>query len=166
MRDAFGGVFMIRLFLVFIVIYIAFTAISLNYAKAFRVKNKVIDFVEKNEITDLNAFFASSNGNNITKLDKLLKNANYHQKCKNGNGVIQNDEGQSHGYCYNGIYIKQIETSNNTIYYQVSTSADWNLGALNMILALGGQNKNSEDVLIGNWIITGEAKVKQRIKGE
>lgn len=161
MRDAFGGVFMIRLFLVFIVIYVAFTAISLNYAKAFRVKNKVIDFVEKNEITDLNAFFAGNNGNNLAELNSLLEGSNYHQTCKKGNGTITN-EGMSSGYCYNGIIIQPIQKINNTIYYQVSTSADWNLGVLNMILALGGRNKNSQDVLSGSWIITGEAKVKER----
>ena len=53
MRDAFGGIFMIRLMLVFVFIFVAFTAISLNYAKAFRIKNKVIDFVEQEEIMDL-----------------------------------------------------------------------------------------------------------------
>ena len=53
MRDAFGGTFMIQIFIVFILIYICFTAMSLNYAKAFRVKNAVIDFVETNEISSL-----------------------------------------------------------------------------------------------------------------
>ena len=53
MRDAFGGEFMIRLFLVFIFIYIMFSAVSLNYAKAFRLKNSVIDYLEKNEILDI-----------------------------------------------------------------------------------------------------------------
>ena len=52
MRDAFGGEFMIRLFLVFIFIYIMFSAVSLNYAKAFRLKNSVIDYLEKNEILE------------------------------------------------------------------------------------------------------------------
>ena len=43
MRDSFGGVFMTNLFLVFIFIYVAFTAVSLNYAKAFKVKNKTLN---------------------------------------------------------------------------------------------------------------------------
>ena len=38
MRDAFGGTFMIQVFLVFILIYISFTALALNYAKAFKAK--------------------------------------------------------------------------------------------------------------------------------
>ena len=50
MRDAFGGTFMIQVFLVFILIYISFTALALNYAKAFKVKNKVIDYLENTEI--------------------------------------------------------------------------------------------------------------------
>ena len=56
MRDAFGGVFMMRLMLAFIFIFVAFSAVSLNYAKAFRVKNKVIDVVEQMEIQNINEF--------------------------------------------------------------------------------------------------------------
>ena len=43
MRDAFGGVFMIKLALIFIIIYVSFMAVAINYAKAFRVKNQVIN---------------------------------------------------------------------------------------------------------------------------
>ena len=164
MRDAFGGVFMIRLFLVFIVIYVAFTAISLNYAKAFRVKNKVIDFVETNEITDLNSFFSTGNGGNIAKLDRILDNANYNQTCQNGNGVVEYQDGELPGYCYRGIFIKIIKKQNNSIYYQINTAADWNLGTLNMILALGGASQNSESIIKGSWIISGEAQVPVRKK--
>ena len=53
MRDAFGGAFMIKVFIVFIFIYICLTAMSLNYAKAFKVKNGVIKYLETNEITNL-----------------------------------------------------------------------------------------------------------------
>ena len=54
MRDAFGGIFMIRLFIVFIFIYVAFAALSLNYAKAFRVKNQVINILEQHQYTGTN----------------------------------------------------------------------------------------------------------------
>ena len=76
MRDAFGGVFMIRLFLVFIFIFVAFAAVSLNYAKAFKLKNSVIDFVEKEEIIDLNNI-------NLDNFDnEVLKNSNYNITCQ------------------------------------------------------------------------------------
>ena len=41
MRDAFGGAFMIKIFLIFIIVYVCFTALARNYAKAFKVKNKI-----------------------------------------------------------------------------------------------------------------------------
>ncbi len=92
MRDAFGGVFMMRLMLVFIVIYVAFTAVSYKYAKSFRIKNSVIDFVEQNQIIDIANFFASGNNPQLQKLDSILNNADYNVKCKNGNGPLKNQE--------------------------------------------------------------------------
>ena len=59
MRDAFGGAFLIKLFLVFVIIYIGFTALALNYAKAFKVKNKVIDYLESSELMNLDNVSAS-----------------------------------------------------------------------------------------------------------
>ena len=53
MRDAFGGAFMIKIFIVFIFVYICLTAMALNYAKAFKVKNEIITYLEENEITDV-----------------------------------------------------------------------------------------------------------------
>ena len=171
MRDAFGGIFMIRLLLVFIVIYVAFAAISLNYAKAFRIKNQIIDFVETNEITDLNQYFSKANGKNLSGLNKILDNANYNKECKNGNGIIKTEEGIQDGYCYRGIVIKEIKPQDKAmkdkyIIYEINTYADWNLGSLNMILALGGQSKNSKNIVNGAWEITGEAKIVKRKEKE
>ena len=53
MRDAFGGTFMIQIFIVFILVYISFTALALNYAKAFKVKNFIVDYLEEEEIMNL-----------------------------------------------------------------------------------------------------------------
>ncbi|MBQ2872926.1 MAG: hypothetical protein IJE89_02895 [Bacilli bacterium] len=162
MRDSFGGVFMTNLFLVFIFIYVAFTAVSLNYAKAYRVKNSIIDFIEENEIIDFNS---SNFRDKTSKLDEILANANYNKTCSDGNGNVISAEGKIEGYCYNGIVILKdreeiIEgTNSKNIYYKVLTYADWNLGALNKILALGGRQENSEDIVSGTWEITGEAKV-------
>ena len=76
MRDAFGGVFMMRLMLVFIVVFVGFGAISLNYAKAFRIKNKVIDLIEQQEIKNI------TNVKNYTsKLDAIVTNADYNISC-------------------------------------------------------------------------------------
>lgn len=49
MRESFGGAFMIKLVLIFIVIYISFMAVAIDYAKVFRVKNNVINILEQNQ---------------------------------------------------------------------------------------------------------------------
>lgn len=46
MRDAIGGTFMLRIIIVFIVLYIVFMCFTVSYAKTFRLKNGVIDILE------------------------------------------------------------------------------------------------------------------------
>ena len=162
MRDAFGGVFMMRLMLVFVFIFVAFTAISLNYAKAFRIKNSVIDFVEQQEIMDLDELFHSGNDIRLAKLNNILVKANYNKECKNGNGQVSREAMDGKAYCYNGIIIEQSEVIDRTIVYNVYTYAGWNLGAFNLILELGGRSRNSEEIINGSWEISGEARVVKR----
>ena len=166
MREAFGGVFMIRLMLVFVFIFVAFTAISLNYAKAFRIKNSLTDFIEQQEIMDLDTFFHNGNSRALEKFNKILDDAKYDKdkKCQKVGeyGKIDREPGEGKAYCYRGVVVEQIDLVDSTIVYKVYTYADWNLGALNMILALGGKSRNSEYVINGSWEITGEARVVRR----
>ena len=161
MRDAFGGVFMIRLMLVFIVIYVAFTAISLNYAKAFKIKNSIISYLEENQVTDLHAFYTEGSGKKLEGLNDIIKRANYTKECNGGNQEYKKD-GKTTGFCYNGIVVSTAKNTPKAIYYNVYTFNNWNMGILNTILALGGQDPNSEDVVSGAWVISGEAKVIKR----
>ena len=167
MRDAFGGVFMTKFLLVFIFVFVAFASVSLNYAKAYRVKNSVIDFLEQNEIID---FTSPKFVDKLGMLDVINNKANYNKKCNAGDGYIVNEIGENAGYCYKGIVIlidkteEIIGTEKENIYYKVITFASWELGALNKILALGGRRENSEAVVSGTWTITGEAKVLRRKK--
>lgn len=166
MRDAFGGVFMMRLMLVFIVVFVGFGAISLNYAKAFRIKNRVIDVIEQQEITNVKSILSSTK-NYTDKLDSIIDNANYTITCDNTGSkqlTIKDDTGKVIGICYRGITItnnNEHSDSDNT-YYNVTTYGGWNLGFLNMLLALGGKDQNSESPLSGRWAITGEAKVANK----
>ena len=179
MRDAFGGVFTMNLLLVFIFIYVAFTAVSLNYAKAFRLKNSVIDFVEQNEIIDMNDIPSTSLK---SKLDQIINNASYNKECSTinlgayrqvGYGdelILKNKStGKVTGLCYKGVVIlknseSKIEGTSTgigkeakQIHYQIITYADWELGALNTLLKMVGQPE--EDPLKGTWTVMGDAKV-------
>ena len=173
MRDAFGGIFMIRLLLVFIVIYVAFAAISLNYAKAFRIKNKVISYIEENDIQDFESLFKEGSTTKLTKLGNTLNSVNYNIECKNEGLLDREDELEPKRYCYHGIIIEELENSKyndeenqNIIRYKISTFVNWNLNFMNRILMLAGQNPNATDVINGSWEINGEAKVVKRIEPE
>ena len=86
MRDAFGGVFMMRLMLVFIVVFVGFGAVSLNYAKAFSIKNRVIDVIEQLEIIDVESILSSTK-NYTDKLDSIIDDANYTITCDNTGSI-------------------------------------------------------------------------------
>lgn len=164
MRDAFGGAFLIKIFLVFLFIYICFTALALNYAKAFKVKNKVIDYLETNEIYDLDSLTASElNQMNLYFEEEILGNMNYnvdeHDICAN---IRTNDyTGKTIAICHaSGIVIEQTSKSTNTegVYYTVSTYIGWSIPFLNKLLELNGNNQSGTDVR-GLWKISGQTRL-------
>ena len=169
MRDAFGGVFMFNLFIVFIYILVAFSAVSFTYAKAFRLKNSLITYVEEQEIISLNL-----DNNRLEGIDEIIQNAKYHKTCDSlgyNEGRIVSPEGKNAGYCHKGIvirikpveedpYPRDIEgTNSKLIVYEVITYADWNLGLMNKLLAISGRTGEG---INGFWTIVGEAQVVQR----
>lgn len=49
MREAIGGTWLFTIVIVFIVLFTSFLALSINYSKAFKVKNGIVNIIEKNE---------------------------------------------------------------------------------------------------------------------
>ncbi len=49
MREAIGGSWIFTIVVVFIVLFSSYLAISVNYSKAFKVKNRIITIIEQNE---------------------------------------------------------------------------------------------------------------------
>ena len=49
MRESIGGAWILGIVITFIVLFSSFLAVSINYAKAFKVKNNIVDLIEKNE---------------------------------------------------------------------------------------------------------------------
>lgn len=49
MRESIGGALLIKLVMFFIVIYVCFLGIGINYAITFRVKNQIINLIEAYE---------------------------------------------------------------------------------------------------------------------
>ena len=49
MRESIGGAWLLGIVMTFIVLFASFLAVSINYSKAFKVKNNVVDLIEKHE---------------------------------------------------------------------------------------------------------------------
>lgn len=156
MRDAFGGAFMIKILLVFIFIYIVFTSIALNYAKAFKVKNAVINYLENNEEVDLSKANYRNAMQNFFDTE-VVGNLNYNANitCP---GTSKSDKDY---YCDKiGIIIDKTGKSQSTegVYYTVSTYVKWDLGFLNILLNLNGNN-NDGTTIKGAWKISGQTRL-------
>ena len=72
MREAIGGAWIIGIVMGFIVIFSGYLAISVNYTKAFKVKNRIINIIEESEGFTESVEASSWNINNIRK-KKLLE---------------------------------------------------------------------------------------------
>lgn len=159
MRDAFGGTFMIEIFLVFLLVFIGLTSVCVNYAKAFKVKDKIIDYLESNEITNVGNMTVKQEDNMQSFFDKeIIGNMNYVKQLGDyqcGNAL----------YCNNGIKIELAGKSNNNngvegVYYRVTTYFGWDLPFMRVLLRLDGDNSNDENAnLTGIWTISGETRL-------
>jgi len=49
MREAVGATVLLQILMVFLVIFISFLAVSVNYAQAFRIKNQLVTIIEEYE---------------------------------------------------------------------------------------------------------------------
>ena len=122
MKEGIGGTFMIYVLLVFLAVYITFIAVAFNYARAFKVKNKVIDIIEQNEgmeEADFNNVSATNTSGVTGKINEYLNAISY-------NVVLSNDDKTNRGVCFEkGICIDEyigtsIHGMQNT-YYKVTT---------------------------------------------
>lgn len=154
MRDAFGGTFMIQILLVFIIIYVGFIGIAINYGRAFRIKNYVIEFLEESQISSL------EQSTEVDRLDagvkKILTDYNYKNSI-----ICDNFTNTKEERCIDGVIIQlnSASTKNgvNHVYYTVNTYIGYNMGFLNSLLSLG--RANSSATIMGYFKISGETKV-------
>ena len=146
MREAFGGAFTIKLMLIFLAIYIAFIAVALNYAKAFRVKNRIIDIIEQNEGID--SYNDTKEGSVIGNINSYLNTVGYYVNLANiKNNNTENINCYDRGYCIE-------ETSGLTNdgltskYYKVTTYININFPffKLNFNIPITGETRKIERI--------------------
>ena len=110
MREAIGGTWLFGLVITFIVFFASFLAVSINYSKAFNVKNNIVDIISRYE---------GNNCNSRKQIVEYLRDVGYlvsgkcSEKDTNGDGMNDNI-----GYNLNGEHV-----SSNKAYYCISSAS-------------------------------------------
>ena len=146
MREAFGGAFMIKLMLIFLAIYIAFIAVALNYAKAFRVKNKIIDIIEQNEGID--SYNDTKEGSVIGDINSYLNTVSYYVNLANiKNNNTENINCYDRGYCIEET-TAPVTDGITSKYYKVTTYININFPffKLNFNIPITGETRKIERI--------------------
>ena len=148
MKDSFGGAFMIKLMLIFIVIYITFMCVAINYAKVFRVKNNIINILEQNQF-DISS---SSERTIITdNIDEYLLNVPYSIGDASKSSVKSDcgglEFGSSNGermLTKRGVCIQKNSASGSSnVYYKVTAyiAIDFPFFGLSFTFPISGETK-------------------------
>ncbi len=110
MREAIGGAWIFTIVIVFIVLFSGYLAVSVNYSKAFRVKNGIINIIEQNE---------GMNSKARTEISEYLDGYGYfvYGNCKDAKGYDELVGGQKkYRYCVS-TKAKGEGTFKKTYYY-------------------------------------------------
>lgn len=125
MRESIGGTWLLGFVVLFIVLFSAYLAYSINYTKAFKTKNFIINTIEENE------GFSECDGCNFeqfqdsdyaehhdteSKIYYYLKNIGYATQTIDKSKCSDEDDYKEGGYC-----VRTISTSSGGIYYKVTT---------------------------------------------
>lgn len=123
MRESLGGAMLLNLVVVFTGLVIVVFIGILSYSKAYRVKNRIIEIIEKHETYD---------GNVANELNSDLKNAGYNAsnptKCEDiksslvdqDNGRYPDLENNLNEYGYNYCVFESTNTSDGNYYVVVT----------------------------------------------
>ena len=149
MREAFGGSWLLGFVALFIVLFSAYLAVSINYTKAFKAKNQIINIIEQNE------GMSKSVGNVRNKTDDELKKSNktedkIYYYLKQAGFVI--DKEAVSGRCpddtedstlYEGGYCVKAFSTREGKYYKVTTFVKIELPVIwvNITVPIKGETK-------------------------
>lgn len=151
MREAIGGTWLTGLVITFIVLFSGFLAYSISYTKAFRVKNEIINIIEKNEgyTISKNANYANYDESSLQEKDlnttevkiyKFIKSLGY-DYAMNINCDTAKNARAINGYCLKK-HCPDGQNSKKT-YYSVTTYVHLSIPLVNLgiKIPISGQTK-------------------------
>ena len=154
MKEAIGGVLSLNLILIFLVIISCYLAFSVNYTKAFRIKNEIRSIIEKHEGLTCEA---------LKKINELFEKTNYEgfpgQNCPEGFLPVQLTKGS---FC---LKVQQVglggseadNATNKGAYYTVATYV--NLMHLPLLNGMGAGTNDLMNFLMQPFIVKGETAI-------
>lgn len=110
MRDVFGGTFMFKLIIIFIVFYVSFMTIAVSYAKTFKLKNSVINILEQYQNVEGTQLMSNVDSYLSNQAYNYGDNGNVANSCKNKEGTLTD----------NGVCIAKYSLGDNSYYYDVT----------------------------------------------
>lgn len=134
MKDAFGGSFILRIMLIFFVVFICFMTVAINFAKTFRIKNNVINILERSRYSSFEEAEAS--------IDTYLKKIYYSYPKDRYPNVEKNCKSQGGNLTDYGVCIVTNQSSKN-FYYKVTAYIvmDFPLFDVGFVIPITGETK-------------------------
>ena len=137
MREAMGGALLLKLVMIFIVIYVCFLAVAINYSITFRVKNQIINLIEEYEGYDLAK----------DKIEEYVASIGYYRAFD----AFDNKQDCTDGYYHSGYCIqpKNSADSKRGMHYRVTTYVTFDFPIIGRLM---------------NFPVSGETKVIYDLK--
>lgn len=140
MKDAFGGSFMLKIMITFFVIFICFMTVAINYAKVFKIKNNVINILERSTVSNYNEA--------VIKIDEYLYDIGHVYSSANSvYAKLQNNcEEQGGDLTDHGVCIVSV-VDGNDYYYKVTAYfvIDFPMFRLGTMVPIMGETKVLRD---------------------
>lgn len=156
MRETIGSTWVYQLVIIFILIFASYLTISISYSKVFKIKNEVLNIIEKNE-----GFTSSNNGaGSIAIINNYLYTLGYNNKgvCQVGylgakslqtTGIdtferVNNENSRNkYYYCINKITNYSSVKSSKSI-YKIDLFFDMDLPVIGHIITFTASGTTSE----------------------
>lgn len=128
MRQSIGGIWLLQLVVLFILLFVGFIILTLNYSRSVRIKNEAISIVEKYEglnetsIRNVNTFLYSSGYGATGVCTNEEKNGLYGALDLSRSTLEEARANVKYFYC-----VKKLKGTNTTNYYQLTLFYKFNL---------------------------------------
>lgn len=141
MKESIGGISLFTIVIVFVMLFTGYVCLSINYSKAYNVKNELVNII-KNQGGICTEGIASSNCSNLKSLiQDYFKEVNYASKGKCGNGWYGFSRTGDHlgegannaAFCIKGTNANSNSELPKAVFYQIRVFYQIDLPIFNSI---------------------------------